>query len=107
MLLMLTHIHKSPLVEQLRMAKITLFEFNPRGRIQVGPSGPDDKGLFSAEIDRTDEEGEEEAVEEAEDSGLSITTVLLPLVILAVIAVAVRMMTGEDEEEVEEAEIET
>ncbi|MFC7115336.1 hypothetical protein ACFQH2_10795 [Natronoarchaeum sp. GCM10025703] len=85
------------------MAKITLFEFNPRGRIQVGPSGPDGEGLFSAEIDET---GEEEAVEEAEDSGLSITTVLLPLVILAAIGVAVRMLTGEDEEEEEEAEIE-
>lgn len=105
MLRVLTHIHKLPLVEQIRMAKITLFEFNPRGRIQVGPSGPDGEGLFSAEIDETGEE-EEEAVEEAEDSGLSITTVLLPLVILAAIGVAVRMLTGEDEEEEEEAEIE-
>lgn len=80
------------------MAKITLFEFNPRGRIQIGPSGPDDDGLFSAEIDRTDDE---EEMTEGDDSGIGIATVLIPLMILAGIGVAVKVLTGRDEEEPE------
>ncbi|MCL9813727.1 hypothetical protein [Natranaeroarchaeum aerophilus] len=84
------------------MAKITLFEFNPRGRIQIGPSGPDDEGLFSADIDRTDEDGGEEAeTAEEDDSGLGIAAVLIPLVILAVIGVAVKTLLGGDDEEEE------
>lgn len=81
------------------MAKITLFEFNPRGRIQIGPSGPDDDGLFSANIDRTGEDGEGEEMPGDDDSGLSIAAVLIPLVILAAIGVAVKVLLGGDDEE--------
>ena len=88
------------------MAKITLFEFNPRGRIQIGPSGPDDEGLFSADIDRTDDDGAEDVeTAEEDDSGLGIAAVLIPLVILAVLGVAVKtLLGGDDEEELEPKE---
>lgn len=86
------------------MAKITLFEFNPRGRIQIGPSGPDGDGLFSAEIDRADDVEEDVEADADESGGLSILTVLLPLVILAGIGVAVKALTGDEDDEAEELE---
>ncbi len=102
----MTHMPKLPLVEHTDMAKITLFEFNPRGRIQIGPAGPGDSGLFTAELlpEEKDTDGEEADADEIDEdeSGGSIAKVLIPLVLLAVIAVAVKTFTGRGEEELDE-----
>lgn len=92
------------LAELSYMAKITLFEFNPRGRIQIGPSGNGDEGLFSAELGQPTEPEEETTLEE-DESGGGVAKVILPLLVLAVLAVAIRVITGGDEE-VEEIDAE-
>ncbi|HMB50563.1 hypothetical protein [Natronoarchaeum rubrum] len=83
------------------MAKITLFEFNPEGNIQIGPSGEGEEGLLSI---ATGEDAElDEDIEEDDESGGGLAKVIVPLVALIAIAAAVRYVSGgEDEEELGE-----
>jgi len=81
------------------MAKITLFEFNPKGNIQIGPSGEGEDGLLSI---ATGEDAELDAEDEQDDeSGGGLAKVIVPLVALIAIAAAVRYVSGGEEDEAE------
>ena len=89
------------------MAKITLFEFNPQGNIQIGPGSEGEEGLLGftpgEQAETSAETGESE-----EEGGGGIAKIVVPLVALVAIAAAVRFMGGgESEAEFEEEEAES
>jgi hypothetical protein len=96
-----TRTPKSILVERLDMAKITLFEFNPQGNIQIGPGSEGEGGLLDLPMGESEQTEMESA--EQEDGGGGIAKIVVPLVALVAIAAVARYLTGgEDEEALEE-----
>lgn len=86
---------KSILDERSDMAKITLFEFNPEGSIQIGPAGPGEEGLLS--IATSDDAELDTGPDEEDESGGGIAKFVVPLVALVAIAAAVRYFSGGEE----------